>query len=349
MSLVSVHRIITSSAVGLVLMVAGCQPAKDRWQNDPEMVAPYLRICEGPFRDVGEVEGGSEVSETFTIINEGSQTVVLHKQVDASCGCTHAELSSDTIRPGQRADLEVALRIPKMYAFGQSVTAVIRVLQPSATPPFVVRIGYDAYMPWVVRPLSLSMIGRPGATCQKTINVVANRNAAIDIQKVETEGLPLQVDWSGFDEHNKAQIRVECGMPKKVGIHKGRVHVYVSGAQTVSQAVEVKCLVRKDAMVVPDRVLFRFSDTLAPRSQNVCIRSKFDCRVHNVFAPHPAVVFFYDSEQFDDEHVVEIEVDPREMSDEYQEIVGAVELVGVGREEECNMSIVVVRNAGDPR
>lgn len=69
---------------------------------------PPKLVVESAEHDLGAVPTDSQVNDTFRLLNQGGETLRIHK-VDASCGCTVAALSSKAIEPGQSAELNITL------------------------------------------------------------------------------------------------------------------------------------------------------------------------------------------------------------------------------------------------
>jgi hypothetical protein len=59
-----------------------------------------------PVHDFGRIPSRRDVAHVFAVQNTGNDDLVISNLV-TSCGCTTAELSSNVIPPGQRADLTV--------------------------------------------------------------------------------------------------------------------------------------------------------------------------------------------------------------------------------------------------
>ncbi len=69
------------------------------------VAAPRLNLP-GFVHDFGRIYANWDATHVFAIENRGGADLLINNLV-TSCGCTTAELSSDVIPPGQRADLKV--------------------------------------------------------------------------------------------------------------------------------------------------------------------------------------------------------------------------------------------------
>jgi hypothetical protein len=92
--------------------------------------------------DFGRVYGQWDVTHTFAVQNSGTADLVINNLV-TSCGCTTAELSSDVIPPGQRADLTVIFDADFHQTQGQVVRLVWFATNDPTQPWVEVRITAD--------------------------------------------------------------------------------------------------------------------------------------------------------------------------------------------------------------
>jgi hypothetical protein len=91
-------------------------------------VAPAVLVAQQRAMDAGEVIEGAEPNFSFTLTNQGTETLKL--QVRTSCGCTVAHLDP-TIAPGGHAVLEAKVNTRGMHG---RVTKTISVRSEGGTP-----------------------------------------------------------------------------------------------------------------------------------------------------------------------------------------------------------------------
>jgi hypothetical protein len=65
---------------------------------------PKLRVLEGTSFDFGTIYRGTQVERSLTLKNNGTDTLILGN-IEASCGCTAAVVSSNRIPPGKTETL----------------------------------------------------------------------------------------------------------------------------------------------------------------------------------------------------------------------------------------------------
>jgi mono/diheme cytochrome c family protein len=72
------------------------------------MAAPPTLLVSPAVQSIGTVATDSMVNTQFSLTNVGGKPLVIHK-IDASCGCTTAQLTKMRLRPGERETLNVKL------------------------------------------------------------------------------------------------------------------------------------------------------------------------------------------------------------------------------------------------
>jgi hypothetical protein len=90
----------------------------------------------------GRVYGSWDVTHVFAVQNTGTADLKIGNLV-TSCGCTTAELSSDVIPPGQRADLTVTFDANYHPTSGEVTRLVWFATNDPAQPWVEVRISAD--------------------------------------------------------------------------------------------------------------------------------------------------------------------------------------------------------------
>jgi hypothetical protein len=112
----------------------------------PQSVAPGIQVprldLPSMGHDFGRIYSSWDVTHVFAVQNVGDADLEIGNLV-TSCGCTIAELSSNVIPPGQRADLEVTFDAD-FHATSGEVTRLVWFATNDPTRPWVeVRITAD--------------------------------------------------------------------------------------------------------------------------------------------------------------------------------------------------------------
>lgn len=90
-----------------------------------------------PVHDFGSVAEGIAVTHTFMLENTGDEVLEI-SGVSASCGCTTADLATDSIKPGESVALEVLV---DTAGFGGTISKSITVYSNDpGTPAFSLRV-----------------------------------------------------------------------------------------------------------------------------------------------------------------------------------------------------------------
>lgn len=106
-----------------------------------EVPVPRLDMP-GVSHDFGRIPKRRDVAHTFAVQNVGTADLMVSDLV-TSCGCTIAELSSDVIPPGERADLTVTFD-PDFHETRGQVVRLVWFATDDPTQPWVeVRITAD--------------------------------------------------------------------------------------------------------------------------------------------------------------------------------------------------------------
>ena|GEM_PF-155317 len=92
--------------------------------------APMIHVAV-PVHDFGSVTEGIAVTHTFVVRNTGDEVLEI-SGVNASCGCTTADLASDSIAPGESVDLEVLV---DTAGFGGTISKSIAVISNDPDTP----------------------------------------------------------------------------------------------------------------------------------------------------------------------------------------------------------------------
>jgi hypothetical protein len=96
---------------------------------------PKLLAVEGQKFDLGTVFRGTVVEHQLTLKNTGTEALHLGP-VEASCGCTGAIVSSESLRPGESGSLAITFN-SKNFTGQVHKTVTVRTT-PSITPPLLI-------------------------------------------------------------------------------------------------------------------------------------------------------------------------------------------------------------------
>ena len=134
--------------IPLVLFVQSC--------GTDTASGPILHVVD-PHRDLGIVvlpvtAEGHLVSQVFQLRNVGTAPLVINR-ITQSCTCTDAEVSGNTILPGEEVSL--ALQVSLEQGRTRTVTAMIESNDTGPSSSSLVSVSYAALALWKVEPQSL--------------------------------------------------------------------------------------------------------------------------------------------------------------------------------------------------
>lgn len=119
-------------------------PPNDQKKSPVPFVAgiPQISVDETVF-DFGERDTGEVVEHTFTLTNHGDGTLLIDK-VKTNCGCTVAQISTQSIPPGGKADVILKLNL-HLQKGKQNRTALVQSNDPSTPNLKLALVGNAVY------------------------------------------------------------------------------------------------------------------------------------------------------------------------------------------------------------
>ena len=229
---------------------------------------PARLVCDKPEFNFGESDNARDIDHVFVVRNVSKEPVLI-KRVTASCGCTVATVSTNTVPPGQEATVKAVLNLrgrvgPQNKDIqvesddpGNPVLHLTIVGSSTAeltVDPMYLNFGDLAEDSVVVKPVTVTS-RRPGVSVTNVI--IESKAFAVSLWK---KGDPRGV---GFDvttvpplmsDHMYTKVTVQTDHP------------------TVREAtLQVFGLVKGELMIVPKEILIR-QNTAAPINRAVLIR-----------------------------------------------------------------------------
>ena len=95
-----------------------------------------------PEKDFGQIRQGKPVTETFYVINKGTETVKI-ANVFAECGCTTPRWTADPIQPGDSLAVEIGYNAAAEGAFFRKVEIIMED-NPNPLPIILKGVVYPA-------------------------------------------------------------------------------------------------------------------------------------------------------------------------------------------------------------
>lgn len=238
------------------LAFAGVAAAQEMSADSPPAGAvdgPRIH-CAAPSYDFGEQFSTQLVEHTYSIENRGNATLLISK-VHASCGCTVATVSSQSIPPGQTATVTARLNL-KGRRGDQTKIITIESNDPKAG---VYRL--------TLKGKSLIEIGlEPGYVnfgevtgtnpVTKTVELLS-RDPNIELVSVTGDTDTTQASIEADAEGKRRQIRVTALPPFTEGFHRGELTVLTTHPTQPKFKLPVSLLVPQPIHVVPQKLSIR--------------------------------------------------------------------------------------------
>jgi hypothetical protein len=188
--------------------------------------APKIQF-ENTIYDFGKTTQVTTVSGVFKFKNLGGEVLKIQPP-KPSCGCTLAELKSDTLQPGESGELPFTLHLGQVKAVFEKHISVIS--NDPATPEVTLTIKADYTPLYEVNPLTLAPRLEFGVNDTAEFTTLSRsdgkplRIAKLDVSK---PWIKATVEPSDGLDANSARIRVAIhreGTPRRFNEY---VHVYV--------------------------------------------------------------------------------------------------------------------------
>ncbi len=87
----------------------------------PSVLTPELLVLKQVSHDFGKIQQGRPVTHLFEVSNAGAEPLRI-ENVQASCGCTTPEWSTEAIKPGGITTIKVGFNAASEGAFQKTVT-----------------------------------------------------------------------------------------------------------------------------------------------------------------------------------------------------------------------------------
>lgn len=138
--------------------------------------------------DLGVIQEGQKAKFTYTLRNEGDETLTISK-VKGSCGCTKTEIDSTSIAPGETAAIKGNFN-SRGRAGKQKKTIAVTSNDPVHTT-FILKLKARVLGRFTIEPrtLALGRIDRDDARIT-TVTVQVRDARPVEIEKLSLNGLP---------------------------------------------------------------------------------------------------------------------------------------------------------------
>ena len=248
--------------------------------------APVI-VCEQPVYEFGEVEPTTPVEHTFTIRNKGDLTLEI-KRVQPSCGCTTAQISQMTLKPGETATLPAHVNLQGRSGV-QEKHILIESNDPQ-TPNLMLTLKGTVRQDFMLAPDRLTP-GQLRGDQPSAMEVVFNNNTtqAVKVVRVETSNSNLAATVSAVTEGKTYRISVLTVPPLRSGPFDGTVRIFTDSPTRPVFDVPVGAVVMGAIVVAPPQLLLTQGGD--PVTRYIILRPGVtqQFKVLNVEPPDPAI------------------------------------------------------------
>ncbi len=268
-----------------VLLAAA--PARGLAQQPGTTNAPRI-VCDEPVFDYGTVDASTVVEHTFTIRNEGTLTLEISR-VHASCGCTVANISSQSIPPG--GESQISSRLSLQGRSGpQQKTIVIDSNDPQTrqlvlTLRGVVGSAINVQPPQITQPRVV-----PGSRPTASVFLSSGDGGEYSITAVESTSEQLQAHVHTVEDRKAYRVDLALNDPLEGGAFHARVVIRTDHPKRDAIEVPVTFIAAREVIVAPREIVFD-QPADAPVSRFVLLRNADGAPVEidGVEPPDPSV------------------------------------------------------------
>jgi thiol-disulfide isomerase/thioredoxin len=184
-------------------------------------------VVDEPLYDFGNIERGNLVKHAFVLRNEGDAPLNI-SGVKPACGCTVARLTSEVIKPGDEARLDVSLNL-KLQEGPQNRSILIQSNDP-LQPNLTLSLMGTATSRVVCNPkrVDFDHISDTTERVSKVVEVQAVDGLSIDVSDTRTSGEQVSAEVETVEAGKHYRVTISFDPEDVAGRFKGWVHLQTS-------------------------------------------------------------------------------------------------------------------------
>jgi hypothetical protein len=245
-------------------------------------------VCAEPMYNFGSVDSSQDVTHAFVLKNEGDLSLEI-RNVRASCGCTVASVSRNTVPPGEQA--EVTARLSLRGRRGPQHKTVTVESNDPATPNLVLHLEGEATAELEIRPNQV-FYGRIATSAAFTnqIEIVVGSPTPVTVTKVTSDspyfGTVLERTADG--KSWRLFVSTKPVLPK--GSLRANVRIETDSPRYPQVDLPVSAFVVGEISFSPEEIVMA-EDTNAPVIRFVIVRSEAQkpFEIRTVEPPAPGI------------------------------------------------------------
>lgn len=235
--------VIVGLSAGLSLMLRGEVPSV------PEVTPDGSVVCEDPVFDFGEVLNDQPVNHAFRLKNRGPDRVRI-LNVRAGCGCMTALARTNSIAPGDTAEIGVVMDLKARK--GPQRKAVYVETDSTATSRIRLEMRGTAVSEIDAEPAGVHF-GTVAATgmVEREVMISGRSNTLFRVTGVESRSSLFSVAVETVDEGHRYRIRIQCMEPRAAGSWTTTLQVQTDHKVVRTIAIPVGVFVAGEVVAVP--------------------------------------------------------------------------------------------------
>lgn len=283
-----------------------------------ELSLPKASVKEAVF-NFGAVKQGSKVEHTFLITNSGTSPLSIERII-AGCGCTAARAEGDSIPPGGTQKIAVAFDTTGFV--GQKSKSVRVFTNDPENPSLVLEMKGEVRAPIQIVPRRLVfdrvVLGSPeGASEEVTVTAESEEAAKRIVVKEASPAIEVE-DLGGEGLYRRFRVRVSGKEPGEI---RDRISVDLPGALSAPLNLPVLAVITPPLKLSPSSLSLTIPkgrERLVRRVRVEHATGAVPFKITGIKSDNPLVKAELREDPEQRRHVIEIMIDPKEVTSDLQ-------------------------------
>jgi hypothetical protein len=245
-------------------------------------------VCDQPTFDFGARDASEVVEHTFRLKNSGTTDLDI-SAIRPACGCTAANLTRQTIPPGESAELSTRLTLAGRNGEVQK-PIFIETNDPANTALQLVIKGIIE-KDFQITP-STMILRKESNESPTTASVIIKslKNDSFEILSAKTESEKLKVRWDKFPEENSYQVTANLEESHPPGQYADKITLETNHPTRKQLDISVIVIVPTPIAVAPTRI-FLDSFKKKPVSKTIILKNpaKDTLSINKIETPDPSI------------------------------------------------------------
>ncbi len=245
-------------------------------------------VCDQPTFDFGSRDSSEVVAHTFTLKNSGTTDLDI-SAIRPACGCTAANLTRQTIPPGESAELSTRLTLAGRN--GEVQKPILIESNDSENPALQLVMKGFIGTDFQITPITMVLRkDSPDAPATASVIVKSMTNKKFEITNAKSEGGKLKVRADKFSDENSYQITANLEERLQAGQYGDKITLETNDPTRKQLEISVIVLVPSTIAVAPLKIVLDGTLT-APVSQTIILKNptKDALLIDTIETPDPSI------------------------------------------------------------